>query len=111
MYNYEVGYTVNSSQGNDYFYSRYDAKAGYTQPWKWETLWFSQLGIYVANYSKKAPAQTDKNYTLTTGLNRKINDFFNSGGTLAYTVQDSSVATSDYSKWVAMLTLTGNYDF
>ncbi|MDZ4661153.1 MAG: hypothetical protein SGJ18_05985 [Pseudomonadota bacterium] len=111
MYNYELGYTINSSQGNDFFYSRYDAKLGYTQPWKWETIWFSQLGLYVANYSRKSPAQTDKNTTLTTGLSKKLNENFTSGGTLAYTMQDSSVDASDYSKWIAMLTLTGNYDF
>lgn len=111
MYNYELGYTVNNSQGDDYFYSRYDAKIGYTRPWIKDAVWFNQLAYYIANYAKKDPAETVKNMTLTTGLSKKLNDFFTAGGTISYTMQDSSVDTSDYSKWVAMLTLTGNYDF
>jgi hypothetical protein len=107
----DLGYSVNNSQGVDYYYSRLDLKATYMQPWKWDSTGIASIGYYLADYSKKTTPKTDSNYSLNFAMARPFNDAIMGTATANYTIQKSTDTNSTYNKWSLMYLITANYDF
>lgn len=107
----DFGYTINNSQGVDYYFSRVDLKGTYMQPWKWESTGIVSLGYYLADYSKKATPRSDNNYALNLAMVKQHSEALSGTLTANYTIQKSTDSGSTYNKWSLMYLVTANYDF
>ncbi len=98
----ELGASQNTASGKNATYSRVDLAATYMAPWKWETIWTARLGIGSANYSEHTSGRTDTNTALALALRKPFSE--NLSGTLTgvYTINSSTLETSDYSKYLIM---------
>ncbi len=98
----EVGLSQNAAAGRNSTYNRFDLAATYFAPWKWDTTWTARLGFYNANYNQHAVGRVDNDSSLALGLRKPLNLNWAATLTGVYTINSSTLASSDYSKYLIM---------
>jgi hypothetical protein len=102
----EAALTVNSANGKNYIFQRYDLAVSYTKPWYFESQASVKLGYYYLTYPHRSIGRMDNNGTLTAAFTKKLTDLISWGALTSFSYNDSNVEASRYSKWTALLTLS-----
>ena len=102
----EAAYTHNNAVGKNSIYDRLDLGLGYVGSTFWSMMYNTKLSYYLLNYSANANARLDKDYTLSAGLNKKINENISSSVSANYNINSSNVDSYQYKKWMVLLTMT-----
>lgn len=102
----DFSWAKNAAQGHNAEYERYDIAATYMAPWKWDTTWTSRLSYYNATYPRHLVGRNDKNTTLILGLRKPLTP--NLAATLSgvYTINQSTLDSSDYRKYMILTTFS-----
>jgi hypothetical protein len=106
---YDFAIANNAAKGDNQKYQKIDLGIGYTMPWNWGTTWNGKVSIGQSTYGSHASSRKDMVYTLTTGLQKPINDNWASSGNLTYTNNGSNLDANKYSKYTLMLGMSCNY--
>lgn len=96
----EVGYSINSAEGANSRYNRYDLGVTYMAPWVWNMSWSGKLGYYNANYSDHTTGRVDKDTSVTLGLRKPLTESMALSLSGVYTINDSTLSSSDYRKYM-----------
>ena len=107
----DAAMTINSAQGRNEMYLRYDLYASYIQPFYWASTASAKLSYYLLNYPQKTTVQTDNNIGLSFGLSKPINEKYSIGLLSTYNVNGSTDSASRYNKFTALLTFSSTHAF
>jgi len=107
----EFGIAQNMADGKNQDYTRFDIAGSYLAPWKWETSWTGRLGYYNSNYSNHATGRKDDNIGLTLSLTKPLSENLTGMLNGTYTINKSTLATSDYKKYLIMTVFSWNKAF
>ena len=97
-------YRINDAKTSTYAFNRVDIGVTFTSAIWSSFVWNSRVGYYLSNYES---TRTDNNYTLSTGLSRRINVHLNWGVNASYIINDST--TNLYDKYNILSTLSFSY--
>ncbi len=100
----EFSYRINDAETSPYAFNRIDLGLTFTTALWSSFVWNSRLGYYLSNYES---TRTDNNYTVSTGVTRRINLNWNWGLIGSYIINDST--TNRYNKYNFMTTFAFNY--
>ncbi len=105
---WEAGVAQNTANGKNSTYFRYDLAGTYMMPAFWQTSFTARLGIYNAKYGLHTTGRTDSNTGLTLGLRKPLSDSLSWTLNGTYTINKSTLDSSDYKKYLLMTVLTWN---
>lgn len=100
----DFGYQVNDAKSSTYAFRRIDLGLTFTTSTFWDMMWNNRFGYYLANYESN---RTDNNYTLSTGVSRRITSHWNWGLMGSYILNDST--TNPYNKYNFVTTFSFSY--
>lgn len=92
----------NNAKGGNSKFTRYDLGLAYMMPWKWETSFTSKLAYYDVNYPDHATGRRDRDTSLILGLSKPLSDKLSASLTGIYTINQSTLESSDYKKYMIM---------
>jgi hypothetical protein len=94
-----LGGSWNNAMGSNQTYNRIDLSGTYSAPFYWGTSWNGQLAYGDIKYSKHLTGRSDKNTAINLGLRKPLSESLAILGTANYTINQSTLSTSDYKKW------------
>ncbi len=100
----EFSYQINDAKAAIYHFNRVDIATTFTTGVFAGFIWNSRAGYYLANYESR---RTDNNYTLSTGLTKRLNSHWNWGINGSYIINDSN--TNYYNKHNIVTTFSFSY--
>lgn len=107
----ELGLAQNMAEGKNQEYTRLDVAGSYLAPWKWDTSWTARLGLYLADYPNHSVGRKDTNTSLTLGLRKALTENLTGMLTGNYSINKSSLDSSDYKKYLIMTVFSWNSAF
>lgn len=102
----DLGYSMNNAVGDDYRFTRYDLGISYMSPAFWEAVWTGKLGYYNEMYPKHTTGRNDKNTSLMMSLSKPLAPKLTGSLTGIYTINSSTLESSDYRKYLIMTNLS-----
>lgn len=96
----------NQAEGANQTYFRYDLGGTYLAPWIWETSYTARLSLGQADYSKHLIGRKDTVYGLNLGLTKPLSETWTAALAAAYTINQSTLESSDYKKYTIMAVFT-----
>jgi hypothetical protein len=98
----EAGMSLNNAKGKNARYTRFDLAGTYMTPVGWQTTGIARLAFYDANYSESTTDRRDFDTAITLGFSRPYTDTVTFSLNGVYTTNTSTVASSDYRKYLVM---------
>lgn len=108
---FDAAVANNAANGNNQKYLKLDVGLAYTQPWLWATNWNGKLALSQTNYGSHSSSRKDTSYTLSTGLQKPINDSWASSLNFSYVNNGSNLDSNKYNKYTLMLGMAYNTSF
>ena len=98
----DLSFSQNNANGSDYKFMRYDLGISYMSPFMWDSVWSGKLGYYNEDYNQHSVGRVDKNTAFTLSLSKPLTQslFWSLLGT--YTINQSTLPSSDYKKYIIM---------
>lgn len=108
-----AGVTINSADGKNNNYFRFDIGGSYITPLysPWQITWIGGMDYYNQNYGDRADGRKDNNFKLSSTFSLPINKKMSTALTADYTKNSSSLDANKYSKFTIMTSLSANYSF
>ena len=100
----EFGYQVNNANDGAFAFNRVDLGVSYTQSVFDSFVWNSRFAYFLANYEN---TRVDNNYSLSTGLSRRLSSHWNWALMGTYTINDST--TNQFNKYNIVSTFSFSY--
>lgn len=96
----------NQAKGANNRYFRYDLGLAYLTPWVWSTMFTGKISYFEANYNQHTIGRIDRSTGLILGLSRPIMKGLTGSVTGIYTLNNSTLPSSDYKKYIIMSNLS-----
>ena len=109
-----LGFTINSADGANNNYFRYDLSASYIRPLKvssWDLSWVASLSYYNQNYGDRDDNRKDNNFALSNTLSKPLGEKYSVSVTADYTNNNSNVTANTYNKYTIMTSFSANHSF
>ncbi len=100
----EFSYRIHDAKSSTYAFNRMDIGVTFTTALWSSFVWNNRLAYFISNYES---TRTDNNYTVATGLSRRLNSNWNWGVIASYIVNDST--TNRYNKYNVLTNFSFNY--
>lgn len=104
-----LGLITNMAKGDNKTYYRLDAGVTYMTPTQWDAIWTGGLNVFRLEYPTDTNGRKDTNLTVLTGISKPVKEWFIWGVNATYSVNNSTVANNQYSKYTILTTATFNY--
>lgn len=100
----DISYRTNDAEGADFAFNRVDLGITYTSSVFGNWMWNSLLSYFLANYQS---LRVDTNYSVSSGVSRRINRNWNWGLMASYIVNNSNI--NAYNKYNVVSTFSFTY--
>ncbi len=100
----DIGYRINAAEASTFAFNRIDFGLTYTSSIFDSFMWNNRIAYFLANYESN---RTDNNYTLSSGVSKRINSHWNWGLMATYTINNST--TNQYDKYNFVSTFSFSY--
>ena len=106
------GYTFNNAKGDNRKYNKILLNVSYNQPFKtWkDAVWTTSLDLYDLDFNESDNGRNDRNHTISYSFSKMQNSWLTWGSSFAYTTNNSTLDTNQYTKYNVMLNASFDID-